>query len=293
MTAKNTIIELENDRLRAQIWTFGARLNALSLDGGPSLCLGSDTIEQASTTNIFTGPIVGPVANRIANERTTLDGRDLVLEGGVKPHFLHSGPKGTAAQNWQVADVSDLAVTLSLHLPDGLGGLPGNRDILVTYALSGTEVHLTMRATTDAPTLMNLAHHPYWRLNGDKTMQMQIHADHYLPITEDTLPTGEIAQVAGTTFDYRQSRDAGTDLDHNFCREPSDTPTPLVHLSGDAVSLEVLSTAPGVQVYSQKPPALAVEPQLWPDAPNHPDFPSIRLAPGETFAQDTIYRFGT
>lgn len=289
--SENRIITLRNDALKAEIWTLGARLNALHLGDGPSLCAGSETVEQALGKNIYTGSVVGPVANRIRDGRAPLDGKVLELQSGERPHFLHSGPTGTAAQIFSVADQTDTSVTLKLHLDDGLGGLPGNREITVSYVLDGSEVHLTLAATTDAPTLMNLAHHPYWKLNPRAAMTLTVHADRYTPVDDETLPTGEIADVTGTGFDYRSPRPADTDMDHNFCREPSDAPTPIARLQGSGVALDVLTTAPGLQVYSGKPPMLAVEPQIWPDAPNHEDFPSIRLAPGETFRQDTIYRF--
>lgn len=289
--SENKIITLRNDALTAEIWTLGARLNALRFDSGPSLCAGSSTVEEAKGQNLFTGSIVGPVANRIRDGRAPLDGRTLELQSGERSHFLHSGPTGTAAQVFSVADQTPTGVTLKLHLEDGLGGLPGNREITVSYLLDGSEIHLTLAATTDAPTLMNLAHHPYWRLNPDAAMTLTVHADRYTPVNDETVPTGEIADVAGTSFDYRAPRPAGTDMDHNFCRQPSAEPTPIARLQGVNVALDVLTTAPGLQIYSGKPPMLAVEPQIWPDAPNHENFPSIHLAPGETFRQDTVYRF--
>ncbi len=148
---------------------------------------------------------------------------------------------------------------------------------------------------TDRPTLMNLASHGIWNLDGTPRWdghRLEVPAARYLPVDADTIPTGEIAEVAGTPYDHRSPRAPDRTLDHNFCFDAAAAPRPLARLvapSGRA--LEILSDAPGLQVHAGGPVGIALEPQLWPDAPHHPAFPSIRLGAGEVFRQSTVFRF--
>ncbi len=284
-------ITLRSDRLRVEIWTLGARLNAVHLDEGPNLAIGSGDVNEALGQRAFYGSIVGPVANRLTDGMATLDGRQLKFEAHGVRHFLHSGPDGTQAQIWDISQATASTAHLILNLPNGLGGFPGARQITARYEIDGLDLRLTLEAISDAPSLMNPAHHPYWLVNGDAPARLTVTASEYLPVDNETLPTGAIKGVEGTEFDHQTARAPTPNIDNNYCRTASDTPTFAARLEGDVVSLDILTTAPGLQVFTGRLPGIAIEPQLWPDAPNHSNFPSIRLAPGETFRQQTIYRF--
>jgi aldose 1-epimerase len=211
---------------------------------------------------------------------------------------LHSGDGGTADRVWSIAAQSENSLTLEIDLADGLGGFPGNRRITATWTVEGRDLTLDIRATTDALTLMNIAHHPYWALDGPEAGRdghvMESPAPRYTPSTSVFTPTGDIVSVAGSDYDFRQPARPLPTLDANLCLADADreVPTLAATLTSDGGRrLDVLTTAPGIQVFTGKPYGIALEPQLWPNAPAHAGFPSITLSPDETFWQRTIYRF--
>lgn len=310
------VIELRSGALRARVLTLGATLQDLRLAGTPwPLTLGSDSLAAYEGPLRFAGAIVGPVANRIAGGRATIAGRDCILDRNEPRATLHGGSTGTSALIWRIAAVSDAEVTLALDLPDGLGGFPGNRRLAVTYALEGAALTLTLAATTDAPTLLNLAPHSYWSLDGRPTAEGQIltvAADRYTPVDADKLPTGAIESVAGTVFDLRRGvrLEPVARFDINLCLADAAGPLRKVATlrgrSGVAMALE--TTAPGLQVYdgagldgghfaglTGQPigpfAGIALEPQFWPDAVHHPGFPSHLFETKETFRLVTRYAF--
>ncbi|MDP2061929.1 MAG: aldose epimerase family protein [Phaeovulum sp.] len=309
------VITLSAGGLRARVLTLGAILADLRLDGADwPLVLGSDEIGAYEGPMAWFGAVVGPVANRISGARAELAGRELRFEANEGQNTLHGGGSGTSAQVWTVEDLATDRVTLSLRLAAGLGGFPGNRRISAEYRLSApATLTLTLTATTDAPTLMNLAHHPYWNLDGSGTTtahHLSVAADAYLPTNAACLPTGMRQPLGGDARDLRQARSlAGLPpLDHCFLlAEASRALSPVASLRGTrGISLQLATTAPGLQVYDGAKLAsapwkghggaeygphcgLALEPQLWPDAPAHPDFPSVRLDPGARFHQQTRY----
>lgn len=224
-------------------------------------------------------------------------------ENGVTA--LHSGPDGLDQRTWHVLERSDSDVRLGITLHDGEGGLPGTRDIAVHYALSEATLTLTITATTDAPTPINIAHHPYWRLGDASAHRLLIAATQYLPVDAANIPTGQIADVAGTPFDHRTPKALDPNVDHNFCiaHAPRALPAHVATLAGaDGLTLHIDSTEPGLQVYAGahlptlagtevKPHAgIALEPQGWPDALNHADFPSVLHTPTRPYRQITQYR---
>ncbi|MEM9031493.1 MAG: galactose mutarotase, partial [Pseudomonadota bacterium] len=149
-------------------------------------------------------------------------------------------------------------------------------------------------AKTDALTLINLAHHGVWNLDGRPSWdghRLLVESDLYLPMDTEKIPLGETAPVAGTAFDHRALAPIDPGLDHNFCFEPTGERRRLARLVGPSGrALEVVSNAPGLQVYAGGVAGIALEPQLWPDAPHHPAFPSILLQPGMEFSQVTLFR---
>lgn len=289
-------IDIAGPRLGATILTYGARLHALSLDGSPNLAVASPDLAGYLGPLRYYGAVVGPVANRIAGAAAPIGGIEYQFEANQNQrHCLHSG-SGIHTGLWTAETVSGDGVSLALSLPDGAGGFPGNRRFMASYRIDGTDLHVDLAATTDAPTLVNLAHHGYWSLDGSRSWQghrLEVMTGRYLPVDPDKIPTGEIAPVAGTAFDHRAPAAPDPSLDHNFCFDPDPAPRLLARLTGASGRfVEVLSDAPGLQVYAGAAEGLALEPQLWPDAPHHAEFPPILLAPGETFRQTTVFRLG-
>lgn len=297
--------------LTVSILTFGAIVQDVRLAGVPyGLALGSDRLGDYEQTMGYFGAIVGPIANRISNARVRLDGMMYELErnenGAV---HLHSGTDGVHRKVWQIAAQSPDSVTLALLLADGVAGLPGQRDIRVTYKVSapGT-LTMTIDGTTDAATCMNFASHIYWNLDGSDTWeghQLKIAADHYLPIDDRTCPTGDIASVTDTPLDFRTGQTPAPGapaLDHNFCL--SDEKQPLrdvLWLTGrSGLHMTLASTEAGVQIHdaatSHRPgkscyEGLVIEPQGWPDAPNHRDFGSIKVTADQPYHQVSSWTF--
>lgn len=305
------VVTLRSGATCARILTLGAILQDLRLaEDGRSLTLGSDRVADYEGPMRFHGALIAPVANRIGGNRVRIAGQDHALQAQAgQPHILHSGDAGSWAKLWTIAEVAAASVRLRCGLPHGEGGFPGNRRVDVTYSLSeAATLRMEVTAVTDRPTVFNAANHSYWNLDGGATWaghRLRIAADHYLSATDAVLPTGEIAPVEGTVFDFRQERPAGPGdppLDHCFCLGHARQPLrPVLTLTGaSGLSMTVSTTETGVQIYDGRGAArpgrpagegVAIEPQAWPDAPNHPAFPSILLEPGQTYRQITEWRF--
>jgi len=232
-----------------------------------------------------------------------------------------------------VSSGSPASVTLSYVSPDGDGGYPGTLDITVVYSLNdNNELAIEYRATTDKPTIVNITNHAYFNLAGEAgdsdvmDHRLMLFADQYTPVNATLIPTGELRKVAGTAFDFRKAhaigdriRDGsdeqirfGRGYDHNFVVNGSAgalRPGVRVEDPQSGRVMEVLTTAPGVQFYSgnfldgttvgksgrvyRQGDAFCLEPQVFPDSPNKPDFPSARLDPGETYVNRMVFRFST
>jgi len=300
----------------ARVLTLGATLQDMRLPGVPhSLTLGTPELAAYLGPMRYAGAVVGPVANRIGGARVTVAGRVYPLEANRGQNHLHGGSDGLHSRVWQVVDAATDTVLLRCDLPEGACGMPGNRRITARYSLAPDALKIELRAETDAPTLMNPAAHPYWNLDGSDDIaghHLRIAADHYLPTTPEGLPTGERRAVAGTPFDFREGRGLAPPdgLDHNFClSDHPEAPRPVAWLTGrSGLRLTLETTAPGLQVFEARgfnsaPHAghggvpygvfagLALEPQFWPDTPNHPDFPPILLEPGTVFSQTSRFAF--
>ena len=298
--------------LEVALLTHGARLQDVRLRG-VSLTLGTDALAPYEGPMGSFGALVGPVANRIAGARAPLDGRAVELEGAGDGPILHSGSGGTHRKVWTPDGSSDAEAAMSIALPAGEAGFPGERRIVARFEVSPpATLTLTVEAETDAPTWINVANHSYWRLGGEGVAdhRLRVDADRYLPAGPSGLPTGEVSPVEGP-FDLRELRalDPIFDYDHNFCLSEAPRPlTPVAWLEGPAARMELSTTEPGLQVYAGgklrdlgvadhegRPFAphagMALEAQGWPDAPNHARWPSVRLDPGERYRQITRWRF--
>ena len=307
-------IRIGSADLAVTILTFGAALQDVRLTGSPhSLTLGGPDMAAYEGPMGYFGTIVGPVANRIAGAQAWIGGRLYRFPSNEGTTLLHGGATGTQTRVWSIDDATATSVRLSLTLEDGDDGFPGRRHITADYSVAASTLTLRLSATTDAPTLMNLASHSYWTLNGSPATlghRLTVAADAYLPTDAANIPTGEQRPVSGT-FDLRQPRriDGTEGYDHNFCLSPAPRAlTDVVTVAGDRLSMTLATTEPGLQIYDGRGigtgtfaghggapygafAALALEPQRWPDAPNHPGFPPVTLDPGETYAQETQWRF--
>ena len=287
----------------------------------PALVLGFKQFDHYPAHSPYFGATVGRFANRIANARFSINGETHQTDANfLEKHTLHGGATGIGKRLWTIADLGTSHVDLVLKDPNGAMGFPGNCDIICSYALKndGT-LHISYTTRTDASTIANIAHHSYFILDdgGDcRDHHLQISADNYLPVDGELIPTGEIARVNNTPFDFRKPKFIGHDLtgdqiyDHNFClsskrRNLQQVAELYSHQSG--IMMTVATTEPGLQFYAGhkvSPPVtgldgksysaysgLCLETQNWPDAPNHKNFPNCFLNPGEELRQVTEYRF--
>lgn len=307
-------LTLRGGGLSATVLTLGAIVQDLRLDGiDHPLVLGApDAASYLGPTRYF-GAIVGRLANRIGNARFTLDGRDYRTDANFRDrHTLHGGSDGVDVHVWRIEARTPSSVTLSLSLPDGHMGFPGTIALTTRIALEDGALSFVLGATTDAPTPCSLTHHGYFNLDGSgdvRNHSVHIDADHMLPTTDDLIPTGEIAPVAGTRFDFRAPRPLGPEpCDRCFCLSDGPRPLrPVAWITGESgLALRVETTACGLQFYNGAylrdvpgldgriygPQAgLALEAQAWPDAPNQPNFPDTILRPGEAWSETTRYVF--
>lgn len=308
--------------LTAHIISRGAVIQDLRLDGHDApLVLGFDTIEDYIAHSPHFGAVPGRYANRIAHGRFTLDGERYQLDqnqDGV--HTLHGGSKGCSKRLWRFAEQGPDFVTLTIHLPDGDMGFPGNLDAVCTYRLKhGGVLSVELSATTDQPTLCNLTNHSYFNLDDGGRSDIGAHrividAAAYTPVDAAAIPTGVVEPVDGTPFDLRMAQEigaAGVKFDHNFCLASGKRPLTRAAWAQGAQSgleMETWTTEPGVQFYMAhklKPDlplgldgiqygpssGFCLEAQVWPDSPNRPHFPQAVLRPGETYQHVTEYRF--
>jgi aldose 1-epimerase len=325
----------------ATILTYGAtlqRLIAPDLDGRlADIVLGYDKLSDYVDHPNYFGVTVGRYANRIAGGKFTLDGKSYQLPQNDGENSLHGGGHGFDKVVWNVVSVSSgptARVVLSHVSPDGDSGYPGKVTATVTYSLDEVgNLGITFDAKTDRPTVVNMTSHAIFNLAGEGSTQgamghmLTIPAGHYTPVNAKLIPTGELRPVPGTVFDFRKGRRLddglrdGTDpqivhgrgYDHNFALDKGMTETPelVARLEDPARGrvLEVLSTEPGVQLYSgnfldgtlvgkqghvyRMGDGIALEPQKFPDAPNHPDFVSARIDPGKAYHHVMVYRLST
>jgi aldose 1-epimerase len=247
------------------------------------------------------GKIIGRYANRIAHGSFALDGVTYTLALNEGRNTLHGGPDGFSKRTWDVAEQSSASVTFVLHSPDGDQGFPGALECRVRYSWSDDNaLRIDYTATTSKPTVVNFTNHVYFNLSGDvsnaiSAYRLQLAASAYTPVDDESIPTGEIAPVDAAR-DFRTERAVGTErYDCNFVINGWDgslryAATVSDPASGRTIVLE--TTQPGMQLFTGKPGAIALETQHFADAPNHANFPSTTLRPGETFTSSTVYRFG-
>lgn len=297
-------ITLTAGNLTVAILTWGAVIQSVRLAPiAHDLTLGSNALADYEGPLRYHGSIIAPVVNRLSRAQAPLQDETLHFQVNFNgQHTLHSGDAGTHLKVWQLVHAAETECLLALTLPDGEGGFPGTRRITALFQASApASLRLTITTTTDADTLLNATNHSYWNLDGTANFSghsLQIKADHYLPATDEFIPTGEI-RAATVMFDFRKPKPVAPhspDLDNCFCLSQAQRPLrDVLTLTGrSGTALTVATTEPGIQIYDCRHDdykGLAIEAQGWPDAPNKPGFPPIRLAKGETLTQITEWRF--
>jgi aldose 1-epimerase len=290
---------------------------------------GSETLELILKGDAFGGAAIGRYANRIANGKFTLDGVEYNLPVNNRPNTLHGGSKGWYSRVWnaEVVKTGAPAVKFTYLSPDMEEGFPGTVNMEVTYTWSDkNEIIMDYAATTDKKTVINVTNHAYFNLHGAGKGYifdhiLTLNASTYTPMDATKIPTGEIRSVKGTPFDFTTPHSFGerigetydnvvfTGYDHNVVLNAKGKVAAKVYDPVSGRVMEVITDQPALQVYTgsgmawkkasgaggNQPvnvrSAFALESQHYPDSPNHPDFPSTVLNPGQKFKSRTIYRF--
>jgi len=328
--------------LQATVITYGATLQSLKVPDrngkAEDIVLGFDNVQGYQAGTAYFGATIGRYGNRLANGAFELDGQHYQVPKNDGPNSLHGGTQGFDKHVWKAEPSKtddSVGVTLTYLSKDGEMGFPGNMKTEVTYSLTEkNELRIEYKASTDKPTVLNLTNHSYFNLagagNGDVLKQLvTLHADHYTPVNDKLIPTGELLAVSGTPMDFTQPTAIGKNIkaDHPQLKfaEPKqggfdfnwalDAEGDVGQLAADVLDpasgrrLQLYTTEPGVQFYTSNfldgtvkgkagkvyPHwgAFTLETQHYPDSPNLSNFPSTRLDPGKTYTQSTLFKFST
>jgi len=324
---------LKNPTLELKLISFGARVVSLTApdrSGKPAdIVLGYDNLEDyVHNKEFYFGVVPGRYANRITRGKFSLEGKSyqVTLNDGV--NSLHGGTEGFGARNWIAKEIPN-GVEFTLVSPDGDQGYPGTLTAHVRYTLVHATVRIEYSATTDKPTVINLTNHAYFNLGGEGSPsilgeKLTLDADEYTPVDSTLIPTGKLAPVAGTPFDFTHPTVIGDRIDapneqlkfaggydHNWVVRGTPgvlRPAARVEDPSSGRVLKVETTEPGIQFYAGnfldgsakgasgrpylKRSALCLETQHFPDSPNHPNFPSTELKPGHAYHSVTTWTLG-
>ena len=324
---------LQDGKLIVRILTYGGIVQSIEAPdrNGKStdIVQGFDGLSGYVTTGNkpYMGAIIGRYANRLAGGSFKLDGKTYNVPKNDGDNALHGGINGFNKKVWIAKELTD-GIELTYVSPAGQEGFPGTLATTVRYTLVGNELRIEYSATTDADTVLNLTNHSYFNLKGQGDgdilgHEMKIYAHRYTPVDKNLIPTGELAPVVGTPFDFLTLVPIGQRIDadneqlklaHGYDQNwVLDSGGKKVELAAEAYEpttgrvLEVLTDQPGIQFYTgnfldgtvtgtagkvyQKRYGFCLETQHYPDSPNHPAFPTTELKPGQTFHSTTIYRF--
>ncbi len=324
---------INRNGLIAKITDFGGiitQLHAPDRDGLlADVVLGYDSVEPYLDDGTYFGALIGRYGNRIRGGRFTVDGRRIALPVNNGQHHLHGGEDGFHRVLWKATPFKEgdsVGLTLTRRSVDGEQGYPGNLDVTVVYEFNGdNELVMTFDAVTDQATPVNMTQHSYFNLAGGGDIlghELTIHASAITPVDDGLVPTGQIAPVADTPFDFRTPRAIGAGIDdnneqlrhgggydHNFVLDKGGKARSLAARLRHGASgrvLELHTEEPGVQFYSGNfldgslegkgrrygfRSGLCLEPQHFPDSPNQPDFPNTILRPEEDYATVSVFKF--
>ncbi|MGF0171876.1 aldose epimerase family protein [Streptomyces sp. Marseille-Q5077] len=328
---------LANGGTRMKVLSYGGVVQSLEIPDRrgrlANVSLGFDNIEDYAAKSPYFGALIGRYGNRIGKGRFTLDGKAYQVNVNDGENSLHGGAQGFDKRVWDVepfAKGSDVGLHLYYTSVDGEMGYPGTLKVKVTYTLTKHgDWRIDYAATTDKATVVNLTSHVYWNLAGEgsgtiENHQLKIDASRYTPVDSGLIPTGQLAPVAGTPFDFRRAKAIGEDLreahqqllygkgiDHNWVLDKGISPRPewiaTLKDPSSGRTLRMATTEPGLQFYSgnfldgtlvgtsgrtyRQGDALCLETQHFPDSPNKPSFPSTVLRPGQTYRSTTVHSF--
>jgi len=317
-----------SNELKANIINYGATLVSFEMPDKngqfDDVALGYNTLEKYIKGESYFGATIGRFANRIARGKFTLNGVEYNLATNDDQNHLHGGNKGFDKKVWNASRTKTedgVAINLTYLSPDGEEGYPGNLKCNVTYILTdNNQLKIIYEAETDKPTPVNLTNHSYFNLAGQGKgdileHKLMLNADEYTPVNEELIPTGEIKKVKDSPMDFTQPVSIGARIeqvpggyDHNYVlnKNKSLELAARVYEPKTERMMEVFTTEPGIQFYSgnflngihgksgkiyRKHYGFCLETQHFPDSPNHHNFPSTVLNPGETYCQETIYSF--
>ncbi|MEL7291561.1 MAG: aldose epimerase family protein [Pseudomonadota bacterium] len=331
------LFTLENDHgMKLKVTNYGCIVTSIEAPDRngeiADVVLGYENLEKYLGGHPFFGAVAGRYANRIENGRYSLDGEQFVLENNELPtgQHLHGGSKGFDKYVWDFAIEAKqdaIFIHFSRMSPDGESGYGGSLQVTHTVGLDkNNQVHYNFKATTDKPTVVNLCNHSYYNLAGHDSgsvngHELKLHAQFYTPVSDTSIPTGEIRSVTGTGLDFSERTRiaenavmlSGDGFDHNFVLDGAKSEGEYKRaaelyepISGRMMT--VLTTQPGVQFYNgfklsnkhwvgrhgkryEACHGLCLETQHFPDSPNKAHFPSTRLNPGQVFEEKTIHRF--
>jgi len=326
------VYTLQDDKLTVRILTYGGivmSVEAPDRNGKTAnIVLGFDSLDGYVKTGNkpYMGAIIGRYANRIAGGTFQLDGKTYHVPKNDGDNALHGGINGFNKKVWTAKEIKD-GVEMTYISRSGEEGFPGTLTTTVTYTLVGNELRIEYSAKTDGDTVLNLTNHSYFNLKGQGNgdilgHEMKIYAHRYTPVNANLIPTGDLAPVAGTPFDFLMSTPIGSRIDsdneqlklaHGYDQNWVLDGGGKVELAAEAYEpttgrvLEVLTDQPGIQFYTgnfldgsvtgtggkvyNRRYAFCLETQHYPDSPNHPKFPTTELKPGGKFHSVTVYRF--
>jgi aldose 1-epimerase len=323
LTADNESIQrftLSGGGLCAKFINWGAVLQDLRFEGeSNSLVLGLENLEDYLKHSRYFGATAGPYANRIDRGQFRINEKEVQLQKNFQnQHHLHGGTEGIGKRAWKLEDFKKDSLKLSIIHPDKHMGFPGPIKIHARFTLSVPGIlDILYSAETERPTIVNLAHHSYFNLSGEKTIldhELRVNASTYLEVDSGLIPRGAPQSVDDGVHDFQDFRpiqsvtSSPSKLDHNFCLslKPQEI-RPVAWLKSKGVCMQINTTEPGLQVYDGHGldvpihgtdekfmgayAGIALEPQLWPDSPNRSDFAQPFLLPGEIYSQHTQYIF--
>ena len=306
------MLQLKSSSTTVTLHPKGARLVSCVVDGVETV-FGNVVENEVLKGDLYSGVLCGRHAGRITNASFVLDGEKIDVVPNMGVHQLHGGPDSFATRNWDyIRDAN--RITFMLESPDGDQGFPGSLSVKAVYALDGNTLSLVITARTTKPTVCNLTNHAYWNMAGGGSIlghELMIPAQKFFPLNELLLPLGEIKDVANTRWDFRNARTIKEDYDNAYLldgkrgdmkramsmRDPASRRTldvwttegvlqmyTAIHWNGDGTAL-------GPKGALSRAEAFAIEPQNVADAPNHANFPSSVLRPGEIYRNAMEWRF--